>query len=914
MPAKPDDSSSESAAGPLKRVLHAVLAKDKPTAEKTTSPQPAKTVPGLPRDRAKAADAEQRRRARRYARLGRILLGRDLADEGQDGSGPELVAAANRAKALSTFGEYVATGRPVDEAAVATIRALAAVGQRGTARAFVVGLEQTHGARFTALGLGQVLFTMAEYDRAWEYLMDVPVDDLARLVPLEAVTCALKVRTRDSLAVAREIGRRAATYDVSTVVQLAGRFLVTGDHALAADLVTEARSRDLTDVDDFHREALDNLLRWIEPVAVTTPGGAITVGVIDYHQPDYERASRNVGDYIQTLAMLGNLARFRETRFAGADGLSELMAELQGRVKPELRLGGGSADVNLLPVSRDFSEGDQLPEETWMLAFGWHMHSTFRLGLGLPYHPHVNPIFVSFHINRIGVLTPEVIDYLRAHGPIGCRDWTTVDLLLSADVDAFFTGCLTSTVDAVFPPTSAVEREGPGVVAAIDLPDGMVRRIKGPTEIVTHGGSEHRQAGLVTGVRAADDLLGAYQRRYARVVTSRLHSYLPATSLGLDVRFRPDVAGDVRFDGLGGMKPDNEPFTSMRDGIRSLIADTFELILQGADRDAVYSRWTSMTADRVSAAKNRLRAPTRVQASVFDLAATRRAVASATHRLGPHEAIDGPVTDVAMSLDQNLAEILPVTVESLLDNASGPVRLWVTARGLGPAYRQWFSDQFPQLPVTFLGFDDVDYGDITRLIGHTSIATMDRLLLPEVLAGLDRITYVDIDTVTEGDVCELAATDLQGFALAARSARYSGTQQWRAAGDLLPADLASELRRMMAARHPFDFTAFNAGVLVLDLARMRADGFTAEFVPLMVGRFGLNDQDVLNAYAGGRHAELPSRWNAIPLLERVTAPGIVHFAGSGKPWGAELVPEGHRWHHYARKFADRALPVPAGVA
>ena len=70
-------------------------------------------------------------------------------------------------------------------------------------------------------------------------------------------------------------------------------------------------------------------------------------------------------------------------------------------------------------------------------------------------------MFISFHCNNPRLLKPEAIDYLRARGPIGCRDWTTVDILLSVDVPAFFSGRLTTTVSTVFPdiadafPTSA---------------------------------------------------------------------------------------------------------------------------------------------------------------------------------------------------------------------------------------------------------------------------------------------------------------------------------------------------------------------------------------------------------------------------------------------------------------------------
>ncbi|MGL5826044.1 MAG: glycosyltransferase family 8 protein, partial [Nocardioides sp.] len=592
-----------------------------------------------------------------------------------------------------------------------------------------------------------------------------------------------------------------------------------------------------------------------------------------------------------------------------SDGLGDLAAELQQRVRPELRIEGGSADVHLLPVSRDFSAGDVLPEHTWMIAFGWHMHSTFRLGFGLPYHPHLNPLFVSFHVNRVNILTTEAIDYLRKHGPVGCRDWTTVYLLLSAGVDAFFTGCLTTTVNAVFKDLGEVDRNDPGVVGIVDLSAGSVKSIKKPKEFLTHAGGEFREAGLVEGTKAALLLLEGYQQRFSRVVTSRLHSYLPATSLGLKVRFRPRIVGDVRFDGLMGMAPEAPEFIEMRDGIRQLIATMLAEILAKSDRDRVYAVWRELTEPLVAQAKERFAAPSRVVRPHLDVSSVVAEIRSGSRSYGPHDSIDASVTDVTMSLDANFRRLLPVTVESLVTNAAGPVRLWVTSRGLDEDYQRWFAESFPDLPITFLPYDHVDYGEISRMIRHITVATMDRLLLPEVLGELDRVTYVDIDTVTTGDVCELAATDLRGFPLAARTGRQGAAEQWRSSGNLLDADKSADLRRIMSQLHPFDFTMFNAGVLVLDLARMRADNFAEEYLPL-AGSYGFNDQDILNAYAGAGRAPLDNRWNALPVIEEIVEPGIVHYAGAGKPWEAELVPYGELWREYAARFQARAGEAP----
>jgi lipopolysaccharide biosynthesis glycosyltransferase len=297
----------------------------------------------------------------------------------------------------------------------------------------------------------------------------------------------------------------------------------------------------------------------------------------------------------------------------------------------------------------------------------------------------------------------------------------------------------------------------------------------------------------------------------------------------------------------------------------------------------------------------------------FDIPALVKTVRQGARAFGPHDTVDpATVTDVALAVDQNLTQHLPTTLESLIENATGPLRLWILARGIDESYQQWISDAWPDVPFTFLNLDGSQYGDIGRMIRHITVSTMDRLMLPELLNNLDRVVYLDIDTVTEGDVCELAATDLGGYPLAARTSVYSVTEVWRVAGNELSAKMASELRRTMLARDAFDYKNFNAGVLVLDLARMRADDFAATHLPL-VTRFGLHDQDVLIAYVGPDRAELDEKWNVLPILQvqEINAPGIIHFAGGLKPWSEELTPYREHWQHYAARVCARVGEPPA---
>ena len=49
-----------------------------------------------------------------------------------------------------------------------------------------------------------------------------------------------------------------------------------------------------------------------------------------------------------------------------------------------------------------------------MLAFGLHMHPLYDLRYDFPYHPDIRPLFLSFHINRLDMLSDKAKEYLRA--------------------------------------------------------------------------------------------------------------------------------------------------------------------------------------------------------------------------------------------------------------------------------------------------------------------------------------------------------------------------------------------------------------------------------------------------------------------------------------------------------------------
>ena len=248
-------------------------------------------------------------------------------------------------------------------------------------------------------------------------------------------------------------------------------------------------------------------------------------------------------------------------------------------------------------------------------------------------------------------------------------------------------------------------------------------------------------------------------------------------------------------------------------------------------------------------------------------------------------------------------------IASLLEHTSRPLHLWVLARGGTDGLDAQLARRFPDLSFTWIPTRGLGRGLGTPTGERPDPAGLIRLLLPDLLATADRVVLLPLPSVATGDVAELAALDLEGHALAAplraSSADASGFGVIHAAALRLEDRYraASALRRTAHARHAFDFDAFGSDVLVLDLDRLRRDGFTEQALQL-VAEFGLDDAEVLHYVFGPAHAIVPERWALVPTRTPRDGSGLLHWADAVKPWQQPLTPERDAWRRYAATFAQ----------
>ena len=436
-------------------------------------------------------------------------------------------------------------GRSLTQGLVDEVRGLVAKGDHSGAIAMSAAL----GRDASTAEVGDLCFGIVSFDRgyvelAWQRFASAPRDLWSRYAASEYVRAGVDQDLPAVLGEVRALLESPPAHmnakrwmEVLEPVFGAGEMDLAEEIFAALDAAMAAQPR----VNEKLAVRRDWIRRWIDrsPDSPTAPRpeADVSFAIMDYDHPGRSRASANIGDHVQTLASLGHLVRHQDLTYSGPQELVDLVTQLRGRVRDDAARRGHSASVQVMTVDRDASMYHEVPEGTWTLAFGWYMHALFGVRFGFPFHQNLQPIFVSFHCNKRGLLTPEAIEYLRAHGPIGCRDWTTVDILLSVDVPAFFSGCMTTTVSTVFPDLpAAFPASAP--IAYVDSPE--VAPAGAPQ--YKHSSDAVRFRSFTGNMFEALDLLETYRREHSSLVTSRLHCYLPMRSVGAQVDFRPKTA------------------------------------------------------------------------------------------------------------------------------------------------------------------------------------------------------------------------------------------------------------------------------------------------------------------------------------------------------------------------------------
>ena len=247
-----------------------------------------------------------------------------------------------------------------------------------------------------------------------------------------------------------------------------------------------------------------------------------------------------------------------------------------------------------------------------------------------------------------------------------------------------------------------------------------------------------------------------------------------------------------------------------------------------------------------------------------------------------------PRCPLVFACDEAYAMPLATTLRSIVEaNASSwPLEFHVLSDDFSERTRGRLVNSLPEGSASIrwvpVGLDL--FRDFSTL-RHVSKVTYTRLLIPRVFpATVSRVLYLDADLLLLDALGPLWETDLDGAVVGAVSDEF-----------IVPA-INAGAPGFEGVPQVRDY--FNAGVLLIDLARWREERITEKALDYLARhpQSPYSDQDALNVACDRLWTKLDPRWNFQPhgitgkFNQRISdlrpdqRPFIVHFVTVEKPW------------------------------
>ena len=122
-----------------------------------------------------------------------------------------------------------------------------------------------------------------------------------------------------------------------------------------------------------------------------------------------------------------------------------------------------------------------------MIMNGWFIHNK----LAWPPSPYINPLLISMHFKVLedvdvgdAYLKDLGGDFLKQYGPVGARDFETIKRLEKNNIEAYFSGCMTLTLEKF----CKIKKKKK--ICLVDVSNDVISKVKQNTnyeiEVISH--------------------------------------------------------------------------------------------------------------------------------------------------------------------------------------------------------------------------------------------------------------------------------------------------------------------------------------------------------------------------------------------------------------------------------------------
>lgn len=208
------------------------------------------------------------------------------------------------------------------------------------------------------------------------------------------------------------------------------------------------------------------------------------------------------------------------------------------------------------------------------------------------------------------------------------------------------------------------------------------------------------------------------------------------------------------------------------------------------------------------------------------------------------------------------------------------------------ALGEWIGD-YDGKSIKFYELSAEDFKDFPVGAAYVNLTTYFRLVIQDKLPDIDKVLYLDCDTIVNGSLEELWNTDMEDYAVGGVRDRVNDS-----------------IRLYNRLRYPMSDGYVNAGVLLINLKKWREFHVfdrAKEIAKAMPESLKNHDQDIINILFHDNKLMLPFRYNLLEyylyveewlfldrkyypeIIDACKNPAIIHFCMPQKPWHYECI-------------------------
>lgn len=229
--------------------------------------------------------------------------------------------------------------------------------------------------------------------------------------------------------------------------------------------------------------------------------------------------------------------------------------------------------------------------------------------------------------------------------------------------------------------------------------------------------------------------------------------------------------------------------------------------------------------------------------------------------------------NVCISFDDNYAQYAGVTIASILYNAkaSDELYFYLLDGGVSDENKNKLLSlkSIKDCEMNFVHIDEELFADYKKIKTHKyiSLPTYFRLKSAELMPNVDKLIYLDCDTVVNTSLEELFNIDLEYNIIAG----------------------VNDLSHKAVKKNP---SYINAGMILMDLNKIREQNIEEKFLEYTknnIEKIKAGDQDIINSVLKGKIKLLNHKWNVqtsnfTNRSSYAKFPWIIHYVGQQKPW------------------------------